>query len=494
LGAEARNLSVAIEPEISTGVASGERPRTILIALPYAVNVRDILRTAVFRTLKQAGTRLVLLTPAHDDPSFREEFGGEDVHIEPLYPNDPGPWEQRFEGLRLTLFNDLTKTIGFVSTPKSQRGLLKHAALSTARLIGRGLGRRTTESLLSRATMTLFPDRRYDDVLRRYQPDLVCLTRVFGWAADCPVLKSAVRLGIPTILLASSWDNLTSKGVFPARVDRVVVWNPIMADEAERLHGYAREQIYIAGAPQFDVYADDSQLPDRSAFFAQIGADPDKALITFAMTNVKTCPDEFDVLEMFWSRLREGALGRPAQLLARVHPIASHYGEVMPERLRNLPDLLFDLPGRPGRFVDRDTNRADMIHLAATMRHSDVVLNTSSTIAIDAAAVDTPVVCAGFDGRRTLPYAQSVRRYHDYTHYSKLLELGGVRVAHDLDQLVTQVKAYLDDPDLDHEGRLRIIEKQCRAIDGKSGERIGQYVLSALDELTRAAARGRPPS
>jgi len=31
-----------------------------------------------------------------------------------------------------------------------------------------------------------------------------------------------------------------------------------------------------------------------------------------------------------------------------------------------------------------------------------------ATIAIDAAALDRPVVCAGFDGRRTLPYEQSV--------------------------------------------------------------------------------------
>jgi hypothetical protein len=466
---------------------SARRRPTILIALPYAVNVRDVLRTAVFSTLREAGARLVLLTPAHDDPNFRQEFGGEDIHIEPLFPNEPGPWEQRFEGLRLTLFSDLTQTIGFVSAPKVKRGLLKQAAISAARMAGKRLGRRQTEALLSRATMALFPDHRYDDLLRRYQPDLVCLTRVFGWSADCPVLKSAVRQRIPTVLLASSWDNLTSKGVFPARVDRVVVWNPIMAEEATELHGYSREQVYIAGAPQFDIYADKSKLPDRAEFFARVGADPGKALVTFALTNVKTCPDEFDVLEMLWQRLREGALGRPTQLLARVHPIAGHYGELLPERLRGVPDLLVDTPGRPSRFIDRDTSRGDMIHLAATLRHSDVVVNTSSTIAIDAAALDRPVVCAGFDGRRTLPYEQSVRRYHDYTHFKKLLDLKGVRVAHDLDQLVAHVKDYLDDPGLDSAGRARIIERQCRAIDGKAGERIGQYVLRAVEELRRPA-------
>lgn len=473
---------------------SGAAP-TILLALPYAASVRDILRTEVFATLKRSGARLVLLTAAHDQPEFVKEFGGPNVHIEPLVPYTPGEFEARFDVLRYTLFSDLTETIGVRAAPNANRALWKKGVLASARSVSRLLGRRRTETLLARTNMALFPDRQYGAVLDRYRPDLVCLTRVFGWAADHQVLKAAVKRDIPTMLLVSSWDNLTSKGVFPARPDRLVVWNELMAEEAVNLHGFPPDRVQIGGVPQFDIYADKARLPDRQTFFRRVGADPDKALITFAMSTIKHCPDEFGVIELLWQAIQDGKLNRPAQLLARLHPLAPHYNsEMFPPRLKTLPGLLFDVPGRAGSHVDRDSSLDDMRHLAATMWHSDVVLNTSSTIAIDAAALDTPVVCAGFDGHRQLPYNQSVRRLYDYTHFKKLLALGGARVAHSLPALVDEINAYLADPQRDSEGRRRVVQRQCSVIDGKSGQRFAQYILDYVAESRAARARpGKAP-
>jgi hypothetical protein len=466
--------------------ANGRRPPTILIALPLAISVRDVLRNDFFRILKASGARLVVMSPAHDRPEFVKEFGGDNVFFEPLHPYTPGTFERRLDSLRYSLFSDLTETIGLRSTPAEARPPLKRAAFAAARLATRTLGRRRTERALSRLNLTLFPDQQYTSVLDRYQPDLVCLTRVFFWSADYPVLKAAVARHIPTVLLVSSWDNLTSKGVFPARVDRLVVWNSILAEEAVALHGFTEDQTFVAGVPQFDIYADKSKLPDRASFFRRVGADPDKALITFALCNERLCPDEFAVVERLWKAMREGALGRPSQLLCRVHPQAAAFGRMFPDELRGLPDLLLDVPGRAGAHLDRDTSLDDMKHLAATMWHSDVLIQTSSTTAIDAAAMDTPVVSAAFDGYRTLPDDQSVRKYHLYTHYKKLLALGGVRVAHSLEQLVEILRGYLDDPSRDREGRARIVERQCLAIDGKAGERMAHYVLNMAAAGPRA--------
>jgi hypothetical protein len=468
-------------------VASGGSGATILIALPYAVNVRDILRTSVFSLLKQSGARLVILSPAHDQPEFVAEFAAPNVFFEPLHPHKPGPLERKLDTLRYTLFSELTETFGIRSVPPKQRPPLKRAVLATAQVVSRTLGHRRTEAALAQLNLALFPDRQYASVLHKYRPDLVCLTRVFGWGADLPVLKAALQERIPTMLLVSSWDNLTSKGVFPARVDRLVVWNSTLADEAIRLHGYDPAHVLVAGVPQFDIYADKTQLPDREAFFRRVGGDPSKRLVTFALSNETWCPDEFDVAEMVWKAMREGALGQPCQLLCRVHPLAFRFGQEFPERLRGLPDLLVDIPGRPGVHLDRDTPLDDMKHLAATMWHSDVVINTSSTISIDAAALDTPVVCACWDGYRTLPDDKSVRRYHKYTHFKKLLSLGGVRVAHSLDEMVGHLRSYLADPVTDREGRARIVEEQCRSMDGKAGERMAEYILRTVqDKRARA--------
>jgi hypothetical protein len=481
-------LSASSTPRIrvargGTPAAGTARTPTIFIPVPFAVNVRDILRSSILSSLKSAGAKVVILSPAYQDPEFVREFADDKVVLEPLHPHQPGKAERRLDTFRFTLFSDLTHTVGFQTRPVHARGPLKRALVYGANHVTRLLGQRRTERVLAGANLTLFPDHQYGDLFRRHRPDLICLTRVFGQASDYPVLKRAVQEGVPTVLVVSSWDNLTSKGVFPARVDRLVVWNSIMADEAVELHGFDRSDVFVAGVPQFDVYADKSELPDRTTFLRRVGADPKKALITFALTNSYSCPDEFDVLEMLWKAIRAGALGRPCQLLARIHPLAKTLGEAFPDRLRGLPDLLVDTPGRDTVYVDRDASLDDLKHLAATMWHSDVVINTCSTIAIDAAAFDTPVVCAAFDGYRTLPYDQSVRRFHDFTHFKKLLEIGGVRVAHGLDQLVGFLKTYLADRNVDSDLRAKIVERQCAPIDGRAGERIADLLLRSVSDL-----------
>ena len=45
------------------------------------------------------------------------------------------------------------------------------------------------------------------------------------------------RVGIPVVSLVHSWDNLTSKGLLSAIPDRLLVWNEVMASEAEAFHG-----------------------------------------------------------------------------------------------------------------------------------------------------------------------------------------------------------------------------------------------------------------
>src|SRR4051794_20502311 len=69
--------------------------KTIVIAVPYAVNVRDVLRTAVLSPLREAGARIVILSPAHAEPEFVREFSGERMVLEPLHRFQPGRLERR---------------------------------------------------------------------------------------------------------------------------------------------------------------------------------------------------------------------------------------------------------------------------------------------------------------------------------------------------------------------------------------------------------------
>jgi hypothetical protein len=58
--------------------------------------------------------------------------------------------------------------------------------------------------------------------------------------------------------------------------------------------------------------------------------------------------------------------------------------------------------------------------------------------------------------------------------------MGGMRVAVSPDDLLKTINAYFENPELDAEGRARTRNQQCYRIDGKSGERVGRFVVEFL--------------
>jgi len=174
-------------------------------------------------------------------------------------------------------------------------------------------------------------------------------------------------------------------------------------------------------------------------------------------------------------------------LLIRVHPrddLAAY------RRFEQRPHVIVEKPFRTGRLAEGsavDPTGDDRRHLANTLVHSDVVVNVASTIAIEAAICDTPVVNIGFDGAEPRPFLDSAARYYRYTHYRPLVENRAVRVASTPDEMVSHVARYLDQPDLDRTGRARAVEEQCYRADGRSAERVADFVLRELARVTRGA-------
>jgi hypothetical protein len=90
------------------------------------------------------------------------------------------------------------------------------------------------------------------------------------------------------------------------------------------------------------------------------------------------------------------------------------------------------------------------------------------------------VVNVAWDGFSTVPYEKSCRRYYNFNHYKKIVETGGVTIAQDLEETIKQIQRYLDDPTHEAAGRAKIREEQCYKLDGRSGERIGNYLIELL--------------
>jgi CDP-glycerol glycerophosphotransferase (TagB/SpsB family) len=257
-----------------------------------------------------------------------------------------------------------------------------------------------------------------------------------------------------------------------------------MRDEARRHHHYGAQDVVVTGAPHHDmIFSDRQQLADRATFFGRFGLDPSKKLITYAGEDPIIAPDAPMYAEQIERAIREGRLSQPAQLLVRPHPQDDPRRW---DRVRQLPGVCFDLPGRQTEHW-MDMSREDLRRLYETMWHSDVIVNVTSTIVLDAAFFDTPTICVGYGYSHAKTYYNSPMRFFEMDHYRYILDAGATRVVASESELLGAIDEYLTKPSKELAGRRRIVREISQFEDGRSAERTAGAIIAAARLATRAA-------
>jgi len=299
----------------------------------------------------------------------------------------------------------------------------------------------TARRLLRRAAERLEravpSDPTVERFLREERPDLVIVSPLIDLDArlwDC--LKSALAMGIPTIYAVHSWDNLSSKSRLLYRPHRMLVWNQVQAEEAERYHGVPRDLISITGAQVFDEWFERRASRSRADFCAGLGFDPQRPILLYVCSalNAAFRPEPAFVLE--WIKAIRGAADprvRDANILVRPHPkrealwrdvsldglerVAVHPGIGELPLLPDARDLYFD-----------------------SLYHSALVVGINTSALIEAGIVGRPVLTILEDGYR--------QDQLENFHFAYLLEVSGglLTVAGSLAEHLDQIRACLDDP------------------------------------------------
>src|SRR5690606_8761137 len=107
----------------------------------------------------------------------------------------------------------------------------------------------------------------------------------------------------------------------------------------------------------------------------------------------------------------------------------------------------------------------------------DLNINLASTMTLDFAIHDKPVVNVAFDVADPPPFGVPLWEYfYRFEHYRPVVELGAARFARSPEELAEHVNAYLQDSALDHEARRRLVELQVGIPIGQSSRRIVQVL------------------
>lgn len=274
-----------------------------------------------------------------------------------------------------------------------------------------------------------------------------------------------------------SWDNITCKGRFAETADRYVAWGEVMRDEFVEHYGIDPARIHLCGVPHFDVHRDPAIQPLVAQVVEAAGLSAQRPYIVFAMSSPRFAPNEIGIVEWLAQKVAAGAYGA-VQLLVRPHPqnVSGNMADPswLPrlQALSRLPGVAVALPKLVESRMRWSMAEQDMYELAAMLAGAALVLNSGSTVSIDALMHHKPVLITSFDGEQRREYWNSARRLMDYPHLRKLRELGGVEVATDLASCDERIRALLASPGQGADRRRAALLAECFSDDGHATSRV----------------------
>jgi hypothetical protein len=351
---------------------------------------------------------------------------------------------------------------------------------------------RLLRNLIVRAQNRFIPNI-YADLFEKYLPDLV-VARTPGWRMDRYILREAASRGVQTVAAIAGWDNPSSYNLSGAPMDHITCWSEIQKEELVLGSDWKPRKVNISGIPAYDGYFRRSWLIPRDDYFQQHGLDPQRKLLSYACS-FETLHPNFPNMAAIIELVNHNELDEPCQLLIRFHP--NHFirgSRFEAERLRtvefvkNMPLIHIVEPVSLGGGLGHYSGE-DMPEKASMMAYSDVFLTVYSTMVVETAIHDKPIISVTIDtpGGWNMKdvYSLPLTAIGDWPTHQRFRQSGAGRVAANKEQVRQLVNYYLKDPAADAEKRRKFIQDECTFTDGSAGRRAGLYLLSLLDGSTR---------
>lgn len=482
----------------------GESERTILVTMPQPFSARNVLFTPLVHEMSsRTDTRWVLCSFSASDARRIASIGATNVVHERM----------RNDAFAVT-FNPRWRLRDRVRTPMRR---LDESYLYPA-LVYRFLSMHRLRCLTSRQAMSV-EQRRRECAFSNFSPRIVgwplapsksvyrmlsCLRRVLVRFAGDPWVERlfdryrpaamlhmraqsvhntvfdlvAERRGVPIAAMIESWDQPTTKGPVLHAYDRFLAGCESNARELNRLHGIEYGKITNTGHPYRDLFCLPPSEDVRAEACARLGVSAGASMIAMCTNAMAFKAHEVSIAARLAKLVESGRFGDRTELVIRTHPqdrdSERDFGRLRSSRVRVVHASTYG--HGPGHYADPARDLGDLLLL---LRAADVVINTRSSITLDAIAAGTPVVNLAYDGDRDVRQQDSVLVRYSYEFFRPLIDPGtpATALVRSESELVEAIDAYRADPSLHAEGRRIARRYFLDPFDGSSSRRVVESVL-----------------
>ena len=257
-----------------------------------------------------------------------------------------------------------------------------------------------------------------------------------------PIFAAAQDLGIETITVIYSWDNLP-KARMALQADKYLVWSDYMQQELKLYYPEIKEQqIFVTGTPQFECYHQPENIIPKEVFYERYSLDTHKKIICYSGDDVLTCPDDPKYLDDLADELIKNNLDNKYQILLRRCPvdISGRFDKIIskyPDLIKQAPPLWNFEPNSSWTTIYPLPE--DVKLLVSTAYYSDVVVNLGSTMAFDFGMFNKPCAYINYDQENKVNSNWSVKWIYQLQHFKSMVDKNSVIWINNKNEIIDKV-------------------------------------------------------
>ena len=477
--------------------------KKIFISADHGMAIIYFLQSDVVQTLLAAGVEIVVLTDDETKSQISSRFGRPGLTFEGLRLKQANAYASKVRPRMQWLLAYLRRVGGSwrINTEamdshiwevwvenswKFRLGVWIPAALGILLLRTFAFARK----FLVRMQNRFIPrPNLYADLFATHRPDLV-IASTAGWRLDRYLLREATLHNVPTMAAIVGWDNPSSYAIRGAPMDYATCWSQLQKDELVRGSDWDPKRVHIGGIPSYDGYFRKEWWLSKEEYFKLHNLDSNRKLISYACSFVHFAPN-YPNVEALAKLVSSDSLAEPSQLLIRLHP--SHFQD-KPKIFAEERERIFELEKQyPNVHVVKPValggslgyyGGEDMDEKSSMMAHSDVLVTVYSTMVVETAVHNTPIIAAVIDipggWNKPKKYSLSLKKIGNWPTHKRFRDAKAGRVASNETELCDVINLYLKNPSLDAAERRKFIEDEITFSDGTSGRRTAEFILKVL--------------
>jgi hypothetical protein len=474
-------------------------PKRIFISADHGLAIVYFLQSDILATLLAKGIEVVLLTDDGLKDQITQRFGQPGLIVEGLrlkkareyYENNShsAQWWLNFlrrvgssNKINVEAMTSHVRQVEAEATGK--RRLLMPFMKAVIGLLRRS---RAARQRLVQMQFKYSPDL-YADLFEKYHPSLVVASTP-GWRMDRYLLREAARRGVRTAAVVVGWDNPSSYSLPGAPVDWITCWSEIQKEELVKGSDWNPDRVHVGGIPSYDGYFRKQWLMGKDEYYKLHNLDPKRKLLSYACSFITFSPN-YQNIEALARLTASDTLTEPSQLLIRLHP--NHFmdepffageREQVRKLARELPNVHVVEPVPLGGELGYYSGE-DMPEKTSMMAYSDVFLTVYSTMVVEEAIHNRPIVSVCLDApggwNRPDHFSLALSEIGEWPTHQRFRLSGAGKVAMSEPELRDAINFYLQDPSKDEEARHAFIERECSFTDSSAGKLTGEFLLSII--------------